>query len=89
MSAPNNDLETKVRKSRWPLIGIGLAVLVGVGATVVWLVEQVAQAPAPDERGVEQELAPPSQEGVGQAPAPEGVEPTEAEPGVVTPTVEQ
>ena len=89
MSAPHDDLRKEARKSRWPLIGMGLAVLVGVGATAVWLVEQVAQAPAPEERGVEQDLAPPSQEGVGQAPAPEGVEPTEVEPGVVTPTVDQ
>lgn len=89
MSAPNTDLETETRKSRWPLIGMALAVVFGVGAIVIWLFDEAAEAPAPSDPVAEdQEAIPPAQEGLGSVPAPEGVEPREVEPEVLNPTVD-
>lgn len=89
MSAPNTDLETETRKSRWPLIGMALAVVVGVGAIVIWLFDEAAEAPVPsDPVAEEQEPIPPAQEDLGSVPAPEGVEPMEVEPEVLNPTVD-
>lgn len=90
MSAPRSDLETEARKSKWPLIGITLAVIVGVGAITIWLFEEAAEAPSPIEPAIEeQEAVPPSQDDVGSVPAPEGVEPVEVEPEVLNPTLDQ
>ncbi len=93
MSAPHTDLEREARKSKWPMIGMGLAVLFGVGAIIFWLFYEVAEAPATDEPTQDapdaQDLVPPSQEGLGSVPAPEGVEPREVEPAIVTPTIDE
>lgn len=93
MSAPRTNLKSEARKSKAPLIGMTIAVIIGVGAIIVWLFEVATQTPAPDERapqtqGETQDVAPPGVQGVGSVPAPEGVDPREVEPSVVSPTLE-
>ena len=49
MSAPTTDLEQQKRWHRVPLIGMALAVLVGVGSAFLWLTDEVASSDPPAE----------------------------------------
>jgi len=51
MTAPDTKLERQKRRHRGPLIGIGIAVIFGVGMMMLWLFGAVSDAPPPD--GVE------------------------------------
>lgn len=48
MSAPQTNIETQKRRHRGPLIGMGFAVLVGVGAILIWLFDEVETAGPPE-----------------------------------------
>ncbi|WP_118132424.1 hypothetical protein [Oceanicella sp. SM1341] len=49
MSAPDTNLERQKKQHRWPLIGMALAVLVGVGLIVVWFFELSYKGNEPGE----------------------------------------
>ena len=49
MSAPNTDIEKLKRWHRWPLIGMALAVLIGVASVFLWLTDEVAESDPPVE----------------------------------------
>lgn len=68
MSAPRTDIEKQKRWHRAPLIGMALAVLVGVGSIFLWLTREVADSNPP---------APPQQSPAAEPPA---AEPPAAEP---------
>ncbi|SPH25042.1 hypothetical protein DEA8626_04077 [Defluviimonas aquaemixtae] len=68
---------------------MALVVLVGVGAILFWMFDEVEEAPSPAERGaVEQVLNPSADGGEGSVETPEEQKPEEVEPDVVVPTVD-
>jgi hypothetical protein len=48
MSAPKTDIEKQKRWHRVPLIGMALAVLVGVGSAFLWLMDEAANSDPPE-----------------------------------------
>lgn len=63
MSAPRTNIETEKRRHAGPLIGMGLAVIFGVGLIVYWQFEEVATSPtaesaSPVETGAEPAAGP-------------------------------
>lgn len=48
MTPPDADLKRQRRRHRWPLLGLALVVLIGVGVILFWIGEEVVTAPAPE-----------------------------------------
>jgi hypothetical protein len=63
MSAPRTDIEKQTRWHKWPLIGMALAVLIGVGSAFLWLTDEVAGSDPPDNEEVEEVTVPPADPG--------------------------
>lgn len=49
MSAPHTNIDKQTRRHRWPLIGMAVAVVIGVGSTFFWLTDEVAEGDPPVE----------------------------------------
>ncbi|QDL92718.1 hypothetical protein FDP22_13550 [Paroceanicella profunda] len=49
MSAPDTDIRNQKKQHRWPLLGMALAVLVGVGLIVLWFFELAYEGDEPGE----------------------------------------
>lgn len=54
MSAPRTDIEKQKRWHRGPLIGMGLAVIVGVGLIFFWLMKESADGASPGSEDQQQ-----------------------------------
>ena len=61
MSAPKTNIEKQKRWHRVPLLGMALAVLVGVGSAFLWLTQEVADSDPPVEGQQLPTEAPPEQ----------------------------
>ncbi len=49
MSPPDTNLKKQESRHKWPLIGMALVVIFGVGIIVYWTGEEVATAPETEE----------------------------------------
>ena len=49
MSPPDTNLKKQESRHKWPLIGMALVVIFGVGIIVYWTGEEVATAPEAEE----------------------------------------
>ena len=58
MSAPKTNIERQARRHRGPLIGMTLAVIIGVSVIFYWVFEEAAVSDPPPNPEVSQEKTP-------------------------------
>lgn len=80
MTPPKTNLERQKNRHIWPLVGIAVVVIFAVGIILFWLGEEVSDAPAPAENGVQSQEPPPATPGQGSAPAPQDQAPAPEAP---------